>query len=64
MTPTHIAETASRIASELNLEIEVLDKAKMQELGITQLTISGQYREQYPGFHNRGYFGYIYFPVN
>jgi hypothetical protein len=31
--------------------------------GGTKLTISGQYREQYDGFHNRGYMGYIHFPI-
>ena len=34
MTPTHIAETARRVAQDHSLEIEVLDRPQMEELGM------------------------------
>ena len=32
--------------------------------GEYQLQISGQYREQFSGYHNRGYLGVVHFPIN
>ncbi len=57
MTPTHIAETASRIASELNLEIKVLDKAKMQELSMGGLLGVAQGSQQPPKLIVIKYYG-------
>ena len=38
-------------------------KEKVLANGETELQISGQYREQFDGFHNRGYMGMITFPI-
>jgi leucyl aminopeptidase len=34
MTPTHIAETARQVAQDHSLDIEVLDRPQMEELGM------------------------------
>jgi hypothetical protein len=39
-------------------------KAQVLANGENQLQISGQYREQFSGYHNRGYLGVVYFPIN
>jgi leucyl aminopeptidase len=50
MTPTHMAEAARQIAEEYGLNIEVLDKDKMAELGMGGLLGVSQGSQQPPKF--------------
>jgi len=57
MTPTHMAETAARLAEDYGLEISVLEREQMQELGMGALLGVAQGSRQPPKFivlHYRG----------
>ena len=57
MTPTHMAETATRLAKDYGLEISVLEREQMQELGMGALLGVAQGSRQPPKFivlHYRG----------
>jgi leucyl aminopeptidase len=57
MTPTHMAETAARLARDYGLEISVLEREQMQELGMGALLGVAQGSRQPPKFivlHYRG----------
>ena len=57
MTPTHMAETAARLAKDYGLEISVLEREQMQELGMGALLGVAQGSRQPPKFivlHYRG----------
>jgi len=50
MTPTHMAETAVRLAKTYGLEVKVLDREEMQELGMGALLGVAQGSRQPPKF--------------
>ncbi len=57
MTPIHMAETAARLAKDYGLEISVLEREQMQELGMGALLGVAQGSRQPPKFivlHYRG----------
>jgi len=57
MTPTHMAETAARLAKDYGLELTVLEREQMQELGMGALLGVAQGSRQPPKFivlHYRG----------
>jgi len=57
MTPSHMAETAARLAKDYGLELTVLERERMQELGMGALLGVAQGSRQPPKFivlHYRG----------
>ncbi len=57
MTPTHMAETAARLAKDYGLELSLLEREQMQELGMGALLGVAQGSRQPPKFivlHYRG----------